>query len=178
MMAVYVLVDTNESILKKSTEAFDFKNPQIDPKQLAEQLAETMILNNGIGLAAPQVGIPLSVFVVGDPTNKESTIAMFNPKIVDTFGEMVYYDEGCLSYPGLYIKIKRPAGVKIRFTDMYGEVATLKYSGMTARAIQHEYDHLEGILYTKRANRYNLDKARKSYKMMIRRRKKAAKNEQ
>jgi len=175
MMDTLSLLDPNHPILKKPTELFDFENPQIDPKQLAEQLAETMIENHGIGLAAPQVGIPLSVFVVGDPNNRDSIIAMFNPKIVDTFGEMVYYQEGCLSYPGLYIKIKRPAGVRIRFTDMNGEVTTLKYSGMTARTIQHEYDHLEGVLYTKRANKINLDRARKDYKMMMRRRKRAMK---
>ena len=131
-----------------------------------------MMLENGIGLAAPQVGMNLSVFVIGDPTNRESIIAMFNPKIVDTFGEMVYYNEGCLSFPGLYVKVKRPAGVRIRFTDMNGETTTTKYSGMTARSIQHEYDHLDGILFQRRANRIHLEKARKDYKMMMRRRKK------
>ena len=172
-MGVYTLIDNADPILKEKTEAFNFDDPQVPPEQLATMLAETMMLENGIGLAAPQVGMNLSVFVIGDPTNKESIIAMFNPKIVDTFGEMVYYTEGCLSFPGLYVKVKRPAGVRVRFTDMNGETTTTKYSGMTARSIQHEYDHLDGILFQRRANRIHLEKARKDYKMMMRRRKKA-----
>ena len=172
-MSVYTLIDNADPILKEKTEAFNFNDPQVPPEQLATNLAETMMLESGIGLAAPQVGMNLSVFVIGDPTNKESIIAMFNPKIVDTFGEMVYYVEGCLSFPGLYVKIKRPSGIRIRFTDMNGETTTTKYSGMTARSIQHEYDHLDGILFQRRANRIHLEKARKDYKMMMRRRKKA-----
>ena len=172
-MSVYTLIDNADPILKEKTEAFNFNDPQVPPEQLATNLAETMMLESGIGLAAPQVGMNLSVFVIGDPTNKESIIAMFNPKIVDTFGEMVYYIEGCLSFPGLYVKIKRPSGIRIRFTDMNGETTTTKYSGMTARSIQHEYDHLDGILFQRRANRIHLAKARKDYKMMMRRRKKA-----
>ena len=173
-MGIYTLIDNTDPILKEKTERFNFDDPQVPPEQLATMLGETMINENGIGLAAPQVGMNLSVFVVGDPTNKESVIAMFNPKIVDTFGEMVYYIEGCLSFPGLYVKIKRPSGIRIRFTDMNGETTTTKYNGMTARSIQHEYDHLDGILFQRRANRIHLEKARKDYKMMMRRRKKAS----
>ena len=173
-MGVYTLINNADQILKEKTEAFNFDDPQIPPEQLAAMLADTMCLENGIGLAAPQVGINLSVFVIGDPSNKEGVMAMFNPKIVDTFGDMVYYMEGCLSFPGLYVKIKRPAGVRVRFTDMYGRTTTTKYSGMTARSIQHEYDHLDGVLFQKRANRIHLDKARKDYKMYMRRRKKAS----
>ena len=172
-MGVYTLIDNSDPILKERTEPFNFDDPQVPPEQLATMLGETMINENGIGLAATQVGMNLSVLVVGDPTNKESVIAMFNPKIVDTFGEMVYYIEGCLSFPGLYVKIKRPSGIRVRFTDMNGETTTTKYSGMTARSIQHEYDHLDGILFQRRANRIHLERARKDYKMMMRRRKKA-----
>ena len=174
-MGVYVLVDPNDPILKQPTEKFDFENPQIPPDQLVEQLAETMILHSGVGISAPQVGIPYSVFVVGDPTNRESIMGFFNPTIVDYFGEQTYYDEGCLTFPGLYIHIKRPAGVRLRFQDVTGEFATTKYSGFTARAIQHEFDHLDGIIYKKRANRIHLERAQKKYKQMMRRRKKSAK---
>jgi peptide deformylase len=173
-MGVYTLVDPNDPILKQPTERFDFENPQIDPKQLAEQLAETMILHNGIGLAAPQCGIPLSVFVVGNPRDRDTIMAMFNPSIVNTMGEETYIEEGCLTYPGLYIKVKRPQQVRLRFTDMNGETTTAKYTGMTARAIQHECDHLQGIIYKKKANRIHLDRAQKKYKQILRRMKKTA----
>ena len=168
-MAVYMLVDSNDPILKQPTERFDFENPQIDPKQLAEQLAETMILHNGIGLAAPQCGIPLSVFVVGNPRDRDTIMAMFNPSIVNTMGEETYIEEGCLTYPGLYIKVKRPQQIRLRFTDMNGETTTAKYTGMTARAIQHEYDHLSGIVFTSKATAYHLSKAKKDQKLRLRR---------
>ena len=93
-MGVYTLIESNNSILKEPTEKFNFDDPQIPPEQLAHQLAEIMILNHGVGLAAPQVGIPLSVFVVGDPNDRETIMAMFNPNIVNTMGEHTYQEEG------------------------------------------------------------------------------------
>ena len=78
---------------------------------------------------------------------------------------------------GIYVRVNRldgRSGLLVAFTDMNGETTTTKYSGMTARSIQHEYDHLDGVLFQKRANRIHLDKARKDYKMYMRRRKKAS----
>ena len=123
---IYKLVPDTDPILKEKTIKFDFEKD--NAKELAKNLAETMIKNKGVGLAAPQVGINKSVFVVGDPTNKESIMAFFNPILVDLFGEVVYYEEGCLSYPGLYVKVKRPQQVRMRFTDMHGETSTNKYT--------------------------------------------------
>jgi len=173
-MGVYTLIESNNSILKEPTEKFNFDDPQIPPEQLAHQLAETMILNHGVGLAAPQVGIPLSVFVVGDPNDRETIMAMFNPNIVNTMGEHTYQEEGCLTFPGLYMKVKRPQQIRVRFTDMHGKTTTTKYTGMTARAIQHEYDHLQGILFKSRANRIHREQAMKKYKQLQRRIKKSA----
>tara|TARA_R110000782_G_scaffold40955_2_gene94354 strand:+ start:448 stop:954 length:507 start_codon:yes stop_codon:yes gene_type:complete len=162
------LVHAHDKILKTPTEPFDFKGDGQDPKKLAEDLANKMIELKGVGLAAPQVGIPLSVFVVGDPSNKESIMAFFNPQIVDTTIDQAYYEEGCLSFPGLYINIKRPTGIRLRFTDMYNETTTTKYSGFTARAIQHEYDHLQGIIFKTKATTYHLEKAKKDQKSLVR----------
>ena len=173
-MGVYALVEPTASILKEPTERFNFDNPQVDPEQLAQQLAETMILHNGVGLAAPQVGLPLSVFVVGNPNDRETIMAMFNPNVVDAMGEDTYLEEGCLTFPGLYIKIKRPQQVRVRFTDMNGETTTTKYTGMTARAIQHEYDHLQGVLFKQKANPIHRDRAMRKYKQLQRRIKKSA----
>ena len=147
---IYKLVPDTDPILKEKTIKFDFEKD--NAKELAKNLAETMIKNKGVGLAAPQVVINKSVFVVGDPTNKESIMAFFNPILVDLFGEVVYYEEGCLSYPGLYVKVKRPQQVRMRFTDMHGETSTNKYTGFTARVIQHEFDHLMGITFHKIAS--------------------------
>jgi peptide deformylase len=163
------LVHTHNKILRQPTLPFDFEGNGRDPIQLAEALANKMIEHNGVGLAAPQVGIPLSVFVVGDPTNKESIMAFFNPKIVDFSEETVYYDEGCLSFSGLIVKINRPKEIRLRFTDMYNETTTTKFTGFTARVIQHEYDHLSGIVFTSKATAYHLGKAKKDQKLRLRR---------
>ena len=162
------LIKQNDPILKTPTLPFDFKRSELAGRRLAEALANKMIELGGVGLAAPQVGIPLSVFVVGDPTNKESIMAFFNPVIVDNTLDQAYYEEGCLSFPGLYINIKRPTGIRLRFTDMYNETTTTKYSGFTARAIQHEYDHLQGVIFKSKATAYHLEKAKKDQKLLVR----------
>lgn len=158
-----LLPDTHE-LLRAPTERFNFDNPQMDPTQLAVDLAETMINSKGIGLAANQIGLPYRVFALnGDPVN-----VIFNPRIVDSSPEQVYMAEGCLSYPGLFVKIKRPASVKIRYQLPNGETTTKEFRGLTARCIQHEIDHLDGVVFLKRANRVHLDQARKRSKKFYR----------
>jgi len=91
----------------------------------------------------------------------ENVIGVINPKIIDVSSEMVTLEEGCLSHPNLFVKIKRPKFIKVRFTHPDGTTETKKFDGITARVFQHEMDHLNGILHTKRANRYHLDQAKK-----------------
>lgn len=170
---IYDLVDSKHPILKTQTENFDFDMPRYNPEELAKNLAETMIHHKGVGLAAPQCGIPLSVFVVGDPSNPDSIMAFFNPKIVDISGDLNYYDEGCLSFQHLFIKIQRPSVIRLRFTDMYNETTTTKYTGFTARVIQHEYDHLQGTVFMDKAKSFHLQKARKDQKLRTRRSRRA-----
>ena len=146
-----------DPILKEKMPNFDFTNPPINPVELYNDLAETMRENDGLGLAAPQVGLPYRVFVM----RAENIIGIFNPKIVDISSEMVYLEEGCLSYPNLWVKVKRPKKVKVRYTNPDGQTETRVFDGMSARVFQHEFDHLEGIVHTKRANRYHLEQAKK-----------------
>lgn len=151
------LVPNTDEILHKKTERFDFSNPPINPMELAHILAQTMIANNGIGLAAPQIGLPYRAFVLtGKPI-----LCCFNPIIVDTSSEEIYLEEGCLSYPNLIIKIKRPKMIRARYTLPDGTTTTNKFIGMTARIFQHELDHLNGIVFTQRANSYHLEQAKK-----------------
>ena len=156
------LVDCNDPILKQKTENFDFKNPPINPVELYIDLAETMRENEGLGLAAPQVGLPYRAFVM----RAENIIGVFNPKIVDISSEMVYLEEGCLSYPNLWVKVKRPKKIKVRYTNPDGQTETRVFDGMSARVFQHEFDHLEGIVHLKRANRYHLEQAKKLAKKL------------
>jgi peptide deformylase len=157
MDLVRPLVDKNNDILYQKTERFDFTNPPIDPLELAHILAQTMIVNNGIGLAAPQVGLPYRSFVMGG----NPIFCCFNPVIVDTSSEQIYLEEGCLTFPGLIVKVKRPKMIRARYTEPNGQTVTKKFIGMTARVFQHELDHLNGILFTQRANSYHLEKAKK-----------------
>jgi len=151
------LVSSTDPILRQKTEKFDFSNPPIDPSYLAHTLAQTMIHNSGIGLSASQIGLPYRCFVM----TGEKIICCFNPLIVDKSSEQEYLEEGCLSFPNLLIKIKRPKLIKVRYTQPNGDVITSKFIGMTARVFQHEMDHLDGILYTDKATTYHLDQAKK-----------------
>lgn len=112
---------------------------------LIQAMYETMEEADGIGLAAPQVGVDKRFFVVGlpDGTKKE----FINPQITGTSVETSPYEEGCLSLPNVYHEVIRPSKVIISAQDMNGNPFTLKASGLMARVIQHEYDHLDGVLF-------------------------------
>ena len=110
---------------------------------------------------------------MGNPDQIDLVIPVFNPKIVDVEEEEVFIEEGCLSSPGLFIKIKRPQVIRVRYTNFLGITDTMQFSGMTARIFQHEIDHLDGVLYTSKANYLNLEIAKKQ---RIRLNKERAKN--
>ena len=150
------IVKHTDHILREEMPAFDFKNPIMDSVQLYTDLAETMRENDGMGLAANQIGVRTRAFVL----RGEDILGIFNPRVVDTSTEMVLLEEGCLSYPSLLVKIKRPKTIKVRYTTPDGETTTKTFTGITARVFLHELDHLDGIIHTTRANRYHLDQAR------------------
>lgn len=158
------LIDENDPVLQTATEQFDFSNPPIDPFELATNLYDTMVAGNGIGIAAPQCGLPYRVFVM----RTEPTFAVFNPTIVWASPEFSEMEEGCLSFPGLGIKVKRPAEIRARFNDPDGAVVTKRFSGLTARCFQHELDHLNGICFTSRVSKLRLDQANRKRKKLER----------
>lgn len=159
------LVDATSPILHRKVEPFNFANPPCDPVLLANQLIHTMNHYNGIGLSANQCGLPYRVFVM----RSNPTKVCFNPKIIDTTSDNISLDEGCLSYPHLFVKIKRPSLIKVRYTDAHGVTHTEKFIGMTARCFLHEMDHLEGINFTRRANVALLDRARRQQAKLLKR---------
>lgn len=137
------LIVGKQPILLEPTKKFDFSDPPCDPWDLAEALVKVMIENNGMGLSACQVGIPYSVFaMVGEPNH-----VMFNPKLVDVSQETVSLEEGCLSFPGIVAPIERPRHIKVRFTGPDNQTVTKKFTGMSARVVLHEMDHLNGVLF-------------------------------
>ena len=151
----------DDRYLLEKCEDFDFKDPPFDPIEFAQNLVKFMYDENGLGVAANQVGVPYRIFAMrGSPEN----FVCFNPKIVQ-YGEMeVVLEEGCLSYPGLVVKVKRPQHIRVRFNTPNGEVLTKQFTGMTARVFQHEYDYLDGIRFYDKANKFHRDKAMKEWK--------------
>ena len=172
MAEPFKLVDT---YLKQKTTPFDLENPPMDPRELFERMAATMIKHKGLGLSCNQVGLQYSMFVFGNYNEPESIVGAFNPKIVDFSSGLEYGEEACLSFPGLFIKIKRPVEIRARITDWQKNTDTFKLTGLTARIFQHEYDHLNGVNFTARANKIHLDKARKEKVKLDRLRRKNAK---
>ena len=150
------LVKSNDPILTTACQQFNFQDPPFDPIEFSQELVKFMYESNGIGLAANQVGVPYRIFAMrGSPEN----FVCFNPKIVQPSEAQVSLEEGCLTYPGLAVKIKRPQHVRVRFTKPNNETITRQFTGMTARIFQHELDHLDGVVFYNRANRFHRDKA-------------------
>ena len=155
------LVHYPNPILKEKLKDFDFTNPVVDPKKLEEEMIETMIYNNGRGLAASQVGIDARVFVIKTENIKEifTPFAVFNPKIIATSEELVQDYEGCLSFPNLLLPVKRPEHLVAEFLDRDGNQCIIRFDGIDARCFLHEYDHLEGVCFTDGMSKLKLDLA-------------------
>ncbi len=141
-------------------EDFDFKNPQIDPVDLSQSMVSLIRKEMGYRLAANQVGLPLKMFVL----DGEPAYAVFNPRITYFGEEEILLEEGCLSYPGLALKIKRPRFIRVRFRDPYGDYVTKQFDGITARVFQHEFDHINGVDFTQKVSKLKRDMAIKKWK--------------
>jgi peptide deformylase len=125
-------------------------------------MLETMKENHGVGLAANQVGLRDRVFVMG---TDNVGYAFFNPEIVvDMNVKPINFEEGCLSFPGLFIPIQRADSVTIKYTDMDGVQKEQTFTGLSCRTILHEVDHLNGITFTTKVSRVVLDRAKRKVK--------------
>jgi len=140
------IVIYGDPVLREVSKPVDRVNQQV--KDLVSDMTDTLRKARGLGLAAVQVGVPKRVFLVDlSALDVRETLRVFiNPEIVSTSGE-VELEEGCLSFPDLYQKIVRPAKVTVRALDAEGKSFEMTAEGLAARAILHEYDHLEGKLF-------------------------------
>jgi len=120
--------------------------------KLLGDMYDTMIENDGVGLAAPQIGISQQIAIV-DIDDHHGTIELINPEIIEQRGKQTG-PEGCLSFPGLFGEVSRADYVKVRTYNRKGKVKVIEAEGFLARAIQHEMDHLEGILFTSKVEKY------------------------
>ena len=132
--------------LRRTARAADPADPAT--AELLEVLWATLREDGGVGLAAPQIGRNVRVMVVSDPEQKpgQRDVSLVNPVIRETYGDMVSFEEGCLSFPGLYTKVWRPRGVDVEYDGPEGKL-TLRSDALASRIIQHEIDHLDGILF-------------------------------
>lgn len=148
---IYPIVLYGDPVLKKR--AKDIEKDEIDLKKLVEDMFETMYYASGVGLAAPQIGLSYRVFVVDSTPMEENEEdgfkrAFINPEILDEDGKEWAFEEGCLSIPGIREDVNRKPNIRIRYRDEDWNEREEEVEGILARIIQHEYDHIEGVLFT------------------------------
>ena len=167
--------------------------PEIDKDiiNLVERMKKTMFKADGVGLAAPQVGLSMRLIILGVPNinRKEMTpitpgelqllplmpLALINPKITVTTNEESFAEEGCLSVPHLYARVRRPEKVMLSAQFVTGEMINIECGGFLARAIQHEIDHLNGILFVDKLDSSEYDKIKSELKIILKEKKKSKK---
>lgn len=144
VLPIIVAPDPRLKIKAKPIDAVDG-----DVRQFMDDMLESMYAANGIGLAAPQVGDDRRVIVVdiARPEEEPQPIAMANPQIIEVADEDRIHEEGCLSLPEHYAEVVRPDTIKVRYLDRDNEIRELEADGLLATCIQHEIDHLDGILF-------------------------------
>jgi len=145
-MAVREIIRYGDPVLRKICEPVEKIDGKI--KGLVQDMLDSLRKAKGLGLAAPQVGVNQQIFIVdlSQVDFDAEPLVFINPEITDKQGE-VAAEEGCLSFPGLYFEVSRAEQVTVRFQDLEGNHKQLKAMGIAARAIQHEYDHLQGVLF-------------------------------
>ena len=140
------LLKENSRDLSEVSAEWDF---EVDgsPEEIVKEMMKFMINNGGVGLAAPQVGISTRIFIMGNFTKM---VACINPKVVSLSEDRIADLEGCLSFPDLFMKVKRPVSCIVQYQDVKGEVIERELVGLESRVFLHEYDHLIGITFDQR----------------------------
>jgi peptide deformylase len=159
-MAILSVRKYGDPTLRRRAAAVGEITPEIH--RIVADMVETMYDEAGIGLAAPQVGIPLRLIVVNDEATREAR-ALVNPALVDQNGQ-VTAEEGCLSIPGVFAPVTRAAWVRVEAHDLAGRPTTLEGGGLLARVLQHELDHLDGILFIDRLDPVARDRIKRKIK--------------
>lgn len=154
-----------EPILRKRAEpvaAFDAAL-----RRTVTAMFERMFESKGVGLAAPQVGLKTRILVVNPTGDRQDDLVLVNPTITARSGPDTTFDEGCLSFPGIYAEIKRPERCTVSAFDADGNAIEREYDGFVARIIQHEYDHLEGVLLVDRMSPADKQKNRGALEELV-----------
>ena len=164
MSEICTLIESTNPLLKVKLSECSL---DLDREKVESQLIDSMKHYQGIGLSANQVGIMERVFVMYSDVKKGEIISCFNPKIITQSDTEVVIEEGCLSYPGLWLKVKRPDGIEVEYEDKNGELQSKAMFGLECRIFLHEYDHMEGTDFTKKVSKIKLDRAKKRQSKML-----------
>ena len=140
----------------------------LDRDEIEEKLFDSMKHYQGIGLSANQIGIMERAFVMYSDVNKRETITCFNPEIVTQSDTEIIMDAGCLTFPGLWLKVKRPDSIEVQYEDKTGEMQHQAMFGLECRIFLHEYDHMEGMDFTQKVSKIKLNRALKHRSKMVR----------
>jgi len=152
------LVHVTDAIMK---DPLDSCSVDLNRKELEKTLLNAMDHYQGIGLSANQIGIKERVFMMYSDIKKKETIICFDPFITKYGEETIIMDEGCLTWPGLWLKVERPEFFRCNYYDVDGELVQVEMHGLEARIFQHEYDHMEGTNFTKRVSPLKLNMAKR-----------------
>ena len=153
------LIKYPNEILEREVKDVDLENPGFDPIELKKEMVDFMIANNGIGLSANQIGLDAKVFVMGDSV--ENSTMCINPTVLQYTSDTAVDVEGCLSFPNVFVKIKRPKEILAKYWNENLEECTVKIEGYSAKCYLHELDHLLGITFKDRASKLKWNMAQK-----------------
>ena len=171
----YTLLPPNDPRVLSSIAEFNIdifkEDEKIELKEFVDNMFETMKKYGGIGLSANQVGKPYRMFVMGDHPNisKGKKWVCINPKITNVTKDLIRYKEGCLTFPFLFLDIERPQDISVEYLDENLEKKEEHMTGIVARCFQHEFDHMQGIVFTEHVSKLKLDMAMKKRDKQIKR---------
>ena len=159
------LLEPNNMLLRTTMELSE----DCDREKVRQDLIDSMEHYQGVGLSANQIGVAERVFIMYEDVNTRKILTCFNPNIIETSKEQILIDEGCLTYPGVWLKVKRPIAIKVEFEDEKGEKHEREFQGLTSRIFQHEYDHMQGTDFTQKVSRLKIERAMKKLNKTVKR---------
>ena len=166
MSEVSKLLEPNNRALRVRMESV---SKDCNREKVRQDLIDSMEHYQGVGLSANQIGIMERVFIMYEDVTIRKILTCFNPKILETSKEQILMDEGCLTYPGVWLKVKRPYAVLFEYEDEKGEKHQKELVGLPSRIFQHEYDHMEGTDFTQKVSRLKIDRAMKKLNKTVKR---------
>lgn len=153
------LVHETDPVLVTAMPVYDFSKETLEERQeMVRRMVDLMRISNGIGLAAPQVGLVRNLFVM---STSSGIVSCYNPQIIALSSNLAATMEGCLSFPGLVLNVKRPDSVDVKFQDIHGVWQNASYTGIEAVCFQHELDHLSGVTFVSKVGPITLGFAQK-----------------